>query len=406
MHSKTAITLVLSIHQTKEITMNILLYPHGGSGNHGCEAIVRATAKIMKGANLTLFSSSIEEDSKYGLGEVCTVQKEQQPISRFSFSYLKAFFRHRLFKDKDAFDRLIFRSIFSKAKKCRYALSIGGDNYCYGAPRFIYIINQQLRKQGIRTILWGCSVEPDAIQGEMLEDLKGYTHIFARESLTCQAMKEKGISQVSLFPDPAFQLNRVDLPLPQGFAEKNTVGINVSPLIIGYEQNQGITLQNYLALIQYLIDETDMQVALIPHVVWNHNDDRIPLKRLYETFKETGRVILLEDHNAEELKGYIARCRFMVAARTHASIADYSEQVPTLVVGYSVKARGIATDLFGTDEHYVIPVQALKQEQDLVKAFQWLYEHENEIRAHYQEVMPAYKAKVLEARGLLNQLSK
>ena len=148
-----------------------------------------------------------------------------------------------------------------------------------------------------------------------------------------------------------------------------------------------------------------MQIALIPHVVWNHNDDRIPLTKLYNQFKDTGRVILLEDHNAEELKGYIARCRFMVAARTHASIAAYSEQVPTLVVGYSVKARGIATDIFGTDKHYVIPVQTLKEKDDLTQAFQWIYEHESEIKAHYQQVMPRYKAKALETSSILKQLS-
>ena len=91
-----------------------------------------------------------------------------------------------------------------------------------------------------------------------------------------------------------------------------------------------------------------MQVALIPHVVWSHNDDRKPLSQLYEMFKDTGRVVMIEDHNAEELKGYIARCRLMVVARTHASIAAYSTQVPTLVVGYSVKARGIAKDIFGS----------------------------------------------------------
>ena len=48
-----------------------------------------------------------------------------------------------------------------------------------------------------------------------------------------------------------------------------------------------------------------------------------------------------------------------IGARTHATIAAYSSCVPTLVVGYSIKARGIAKDLFGTDEGYVLPVQAL-----------------------------------------------
>jgi len=384
--------------------MKIILYPHGGSGNHGCEAIVRSTAKMSSNYHFTLFSSKKEEDKKYGLDKICNIESEQSPLSRFSIRYWKAFFQTKFKKDKDAYDRALFHPIYHEAKNCDYALSIGGDNYCYGVPRFIYIINQQLRKQGIKTILWGCSVEPDSIKGEMLEDLKGYTHIFTRESITFQAMREKGIQQVSLFPDPAFQLNRIDLPLPSGFIEKNTVGINVSPMIISHEKNQGITLNNYITLIQYLIDHTDMQIALIPHVVWKHNDDRQPLMEIFNHFKDSNRIILIEDHTAEELKGFIGRCRFMIAARTHASIAAYSEQVPTLVVGYSVKARGIARDIFGNEEHYVIPVQSMQKENDLLNAFLWIYNHEEEIKEHYQQIMPEYKAKALEAGIKLKNL--
>ena len=383
--------------------MKIILYPHGGSANHGCEAIVRSTVKIIN-YPITLFSSRKEEDYKYDLDKVCQIESEQSPLSHSSIRYWKAFFQTKLKKDKDAYDRATFDSIFQEAKKCDYALSIGGDNYCYGVPHFIHIINQQLRKQGVKTILWGCSVEPDTMKGKMLEDLKGYTHIFARESITYQAMKDKGITQVSLYPDPAFQLNRIDLPLPNGFVEKNTIGINVSPMIIEHEKNQGITLKNYITLIQHLIDHTDMQIALIPHVVWNHNDDRKPLTEIYHHFKGNNRIILIEDHTAEELKGFIARCRFMIAARTHASIAAYSEQVPTLVVGYSVKARGIARDIFGDEKHYVIPVQSMQQDNDLLNAFLWIYNHEEEIKNHYQQMIQIYKTKALEAGAKLQQL--
>ena len=39
----------------------IVLYYHGGSANHGCEAIVRSTYKILN-EPITLFSSSIDEE--------------------------------------------------------------------------------------------------------------------------------------------------------------------------------------------------------------------------------------------------------------------------------------------------------------------------------------------------------
>lgn len=373
--------------------MKLVLYPHGGSGNHGCEAIVRSTCKITQ-ADITLFSASPEEDKRVGLDAICNVQSDHCTISRFSPQYMKALLQTKIYGDKTAYDRIHFCPILKAAKTADYILSIGGDNYCYGVPRFIYLVNQEIRKKGGKTILWGCSVEPDSIKGEMLEDLQGYTHIIARESITYQAMINKGLKQAILIPDPAFQLNRIDLPLPENFIEGNTVGINVSPMIIGHESNQGMTLQNYIELINYIINQTDMQVALIPHVVWSHNDDRIPLNILYDKFKETGRICMIEDHTAEELKGFIARCRFMIAARTHASIAAYSEKIPTLVIGYSIKAKGIAQDLFRTYEKYVLPVQSLKKKDDMTEAFKWLQDNEFNIKKQLDTIIPNIKEQV------------
>ena len=381
--------------------MTYVMYPHGGSGNHGCEAIVRSTIKLMKG-NATLYSNCVVEDERVELGKICCIDAAVYPIKRISIHYLKAFFKTYVRGEKNAFDELVFQHIVRESISANFFLSIGGDNYCYGHPPYIYIVNELLDKANVKRVLWGASVEPNAIDERMLQDLRGYHKIWARESITYEALLGKGLVQTFLLPDPAFVMDRKDLPLPEGFVEGNTVGINVSPMIIGYEKSQGMALQNYVSLVRNIIEETDMQVALIPHVVWSHNDDRKPLSQLYEMFKDTGRVVMIEDHNAEELKGYIARCRFMVVARTHASIAAYSTQVPTLVVGYSVKARGIAKDIFGTEENYVIPVQSLKTDDELVNGFQWLMAYEDVIKAHYAKMMPAYIERVYEIREILN----
>ncbi len=384
--------------------MRCVMYPHGGSGNHGCEAIVRSTTKLL-GNDLMLFSNHVEEDRKVGLQDLCKLDVAEKPIRSGSVSHLFAVFQNKVLGRTDAFDRLVFRHVIESAKNADYVLGIGGDNYCYDTPEFIYLVNRMVDEAKIKRILWGASVEPDAIDERMLQDLRGYHKIWARESLTYEALLGKGLTQTFLLPDPAFVMNRRNLPLPEGFVEGNMVGINVSPMIIGYEKSQGMALQNYVNLVKNIIEETDMQVALIPHVVWSHNDDRKPLSQLYEMFKDTGRVVMIEDHNAEELKGYIARCRFMVVARTHASIAAYSTQVPTLVVGYSVKARGIAKDIFGTEENYVIPVQSLTHEDELMKGFQWLMDHETDIKGHYAKMMSNYIRKVYQIQAILG-LSK
>ena len=145
-------------------------------------------------------------------------------------------------------------------------------------------------------------------------------------------------------------------------------------------------------------------MVLIPHVVWESNDDRKVLTPLFEEFRHTGRVILLTDHNCMELKGYIARCRLFIGARTHATIAAYSNCVPTLVLGYSVKSRGIARDLFGSEEHYVIPVQGMTDPNALAAGFDWLLEHETQIRSHLGKIMPGYKEKAYNAVNALKNL--
>ena len=43
----------------------VVLYAHAGSGNHGCEAIVRSTTKILNGPdNMVLWSLAKQEEIK------------------------------------------------------------------------------------------------------------------------------------------------------------------------------------------------------------------------------------------------------------------------------------------------------------------------------------------------------
>ena len=245
--------------------------------------------------------------------------------------------------------------------------------------------------RGCKTVLLGCSLEENLFDDpEFLEDMGRYDYISARESMTYEMLQKAGLKKIGLTPDSAFLLNTEKLPLCKGFVEGKTVGINLSPLVVRKEVENGIVFENFVRLIQYILDNTDCSVALIPHVVWQNNDDRTVLKQLYQVINCPDRVILIEDHNCMQLKGFISRCRFFVGARTHATIAAYSSCVPTLVLGYSVKSRGIAKDLFGTDENYVIPVETLKSPETMSNAFQWMMDHETEIRDRLTSVMPEY----------------
>ena len=277
-------------------------------------------------------------------------------------------------------------------------LSVGGDIYCYEDYRKFILLHQMIAKRGCKSVLLGCSLDEKLFADpEFVEDLKRYTYISARESLTYDMLQKAGLTNIGLTPDSAFTLEKELLPLPECFEEGNTVGINLSPLVVRKESEPGIVMENFVRLIQYILDNTSCNVALIPHVVWCDNDDRTVLKQLYDAVNCPERVVLVEDHNCMQLKGYISRCRFFIGARTHATIAAYSTLVPTLVLGYSVKSRGIATDLFGTDEHYVLPVQQLCTTNAMTDAFQWLMEHEQEIKSRLAAEMPEY---IQRARGI------
>ncbi len=375
----------------------LILYMHAGSGNHGCEAIVNSLCHMIKEPAL-LVSYRAGEDERYSLKGLCEVMQERS-FDAHRLAYVVYYIYRKLTGDQESFIRYRYGKVFRG--KNPLAISIGGDNYCYDSMlNDLRLTNSAFGKAGTPTVLLGCSIEPELLERkDIVKDLAAYHTIIARESITFHALEKvfgDGRSpRILCCPDPAFTLKAKELELPEGFAIGNTVGINVSPMIQDNEKKPGITMECYRELIRFIIDHTDMQIALIPHVVWGNNDDRKPVHELYQEFQGSLRVVELGDASCEELKGYIGRCSLFVGARTHATIAAYSSCVPTLVVGYSVKARGIARDLFGREDGYVIPVQSLEQKDDLVKAFQWLADRKDEVRSKLLEVMPDYQKRAL-----------
>lgn len=382
----------------------INLYYHAGSGNHGCEAIVRSTVTILN-EEIRLYSLNIEEDLKYGLEKICIVKSDV--VSSYSRRSLQHFFSAIQTKVTGKIDLAIKfqrKTLFKNTMPGEIFLSIGGDNYCYPGTDILAAVNRNLKRKGAKIVLWGCSIDPQLFnQLEFVEDIKSFDLITVRESITYNALKMLNINSVQV-SDPAFTLKKKILPLPNKWIEENMVGINASPLILQQGKSSQMIYIAYRKLVQEILEKTDCGVALIPHVVCDENNDFKVLERLYNEFKESDKIVLIRDYNCMELKGYIARCRFFVGARTHATIAAYSSCVPTLVLGYSVKSRGIARDLFGTEENYVLPVQTMKEPDELTNHFKWIMEHENEIRNHLEEIMPEYISKAYRGKEALEKL--
>ena len=130
--------------------MKKVLYMHGGSGNHGCEAIVRTTSALLDGPeNVVLWSLSREEDEKYKVSECVEKIIQSEEIRRYSASYFEALFRRKIRREAEANLHVFLRDQFKDAA----AFSIGGDNYCYpwSAQQNVQL-NREIRKYSKKTI--------------------------------------------------------------------------------------------------------------------------------------------------------------------------------------------------------------------------------------------------------------
>ncbi len=378
----------------------ILLYGHGGKDNRGCEAIAISTTALMKSAcpaaRVEVASLRAEGDRAVGIPGVSRIVPHG--IHPLSIDRLINSMNDRVGASRDTIVARTQAPMLRAARHADVCLSVGGDTYCYTRPEMLYVVNRQLARMGKSTALWGCSIEPESLaDAEMAADLATYRAIFARESITYAALTAAGLPAVRS-ADPAFTLVPEPIDLPLGFLPGNTVGINISPLALEHAQDAARAMDGMTALIRHILLATDSAVALLPHVRWPHDDDMRTLSALKAAFADAPRVLLLEKtYTAPQIKHIIAHLRCLIAARTHASIAAYSTGVPALVLGYSVKARGIARDLYGDEAGHVLPIQELSSASELTRAFDALITGEQAERAWLAQVAPKMREQAAAA---------
>lgn len=373
--------------------MRYFLCGQTGNINRGCEAIISSTVKVLGQRNGDVYFATFAPEMDRALAR-------RLGITMISYGgYPSSIHRYvcvglrKLHKKSLAGFSMIEKPLFDMLKSDDVCLNIGGDVYCYGRPTISLALNNFTQKKGITNILWCCSIEKDNIKGEIFDDLNKYKYIFAREQITYDNLVSAGIPKEKVIKccDPAFFLDRQEVELPKGFAIGNTVGINVSEMVI--KDGDSTVYDNVISMIKHIIETTDMNICLIPHVYSikeNRNDYPI-LKKIYEEFSNDRVSMVDKEYNCEQLKYIISNCRFFFGARTHSTIAAYSSCVPTVVLGYSVKSKGIATDLFGTYEKYVLPYNEIKGKDDLINSFNWLVENENEIKKRIAQFLPEYQ---------------
>ena len=378
---------------------NTIMYAHGSAYNHGCEAIVRSTVDLLnlEKEKTLLFSNNIQGDLDYKLDDITRVEPiNETPVEHNSPLGIVYRAWSHLYSDHE---KMYYRFFGKKRYEYMYdrgkiAISIGGDNYCY--PDQIEKLatrNYWLNKTGTKTILWGATLSEKFMTPDVIEDLNRYSLIHVRESDSLELLKKHSVkTEIILAPDPAFALKPEETEWPH--CSKDIIGINISPFVFNCSEND-MGLKNYISMLNWILKDTDFDIALIPHVVYPHtnNDDVLLATKLKSYFIEEPRVFVVEDgYNCCQLKSLISKCRAFVGARTHATIAAYSTGVPTLVVGYSEKSIGIAKDLFGTAEGYVCSVQNMENENQLLNDFKNLLANEKSVRSFLTDRIPEYVA--------------
>ena len=384
--------------------MKIMMFAHNGSLNRGCEAIVRSSSKIIKDSinnSYIELASGRPETDKIINNVDYFFDAAPIEINPSFMQKLKMFMELKIKKTEEYAQTQIYKNIVDRIDSVDVCLSIGGDNYCYGEQQWLYSIDRNIKKKGKKLVLWGCSIGEEDLSDRKLEDLKTFDLILARETLTYEALTSNGLNNVRLVADPAFTMGKEELPLPKGWKQGDTVGLNFSPLVL--ERNPKAMEAN-INLIKYILKTTESVIALTPHVIDKGNDDSELLKKLHDQFKNTNRVILLPNNlTAIQYKGYIARMRFFIGARTHATIAAYSTCVPTMVLGYSIKSRGIAKDLFG-EEKLVLGINDISSTEKLTKGFDELLRDEEIIKKTLENRIPEIKKMSYKSAEYLKEL--
>lgn len=93
----------------------------------------------------------------------------------------------------------------------------------------------------------------------------------------------------------------------------------------------------FARLIDWLIEEYDATVLLIPHdqAMGQLFDDRIVTGEIRDLVQHKENVIVISrNYNAEEIRGIIGRCHLFIGARFHAAIAALSQGIPTVCFPY------------------------------------------------------------------------
>lgn len=388
--------------------MKIFFPIHLDGGNRGCEAIAKGTAILLDKPPKELIGlcRDKEVDRRLGVDKYMTLWS--RPLWQKVYNKFYCKYQSMTEQNPDSLRRKHFGcwydNFLQNIKTGDLLCLTGGDMMCYEDNEVIYT-NNRMHERGLQSVLWGCSIGKDNLTQEKIDTLKRFTLIYARESLTATMLKQHlKLNNVVTFPDPAFVLEPEKVELSDCFNKGKVIGLNLSNYVLdGFDLCSSLG-QDVVAFIDAIINLSDRHILLIPHVMWDGQDDRIISRIIYDKYKHTGQVHLLDSDSLNycQLRYVISKCFIFIGARTHAVISAYSTCVPSVALGYSIKSRGIATDL-SMPMDTVVDSKNYKP-GNFLKAYSFIDEHVDEIKEKLQKNIPEYKDSTYGIREIVSKL--
>ncbi|HQK56305.1 MAG TPA: polysaccharide pyruvyl transferase family protein [Methanolinea sp.] len=404
-----------------------ILAGNGPYENRGCEAIVRGTVKILRNffpdpsfICISHFQSEMQykeqclNETDKAILHLASYRINKRTVIQTAWKMKTWKALSKYFLNRDEYYASFYNQMLPFIQEAKAILSVGGDNYSldYGIPnRYIALDNLTLSyKKPI--ILWGASVGPFGAIPDFERFMSGHlqkvTGIFARESATIDYLEKIGVTK-NVFPvaDPAFLMDP-QKPVKDIVIEDETIGINFSPLMAKFVSGGDMGKWKKLAasIITGIVNRTDMQVFLIPHVTSHHSNDFVFLNSITKHIKnENKKVILLSNtYSAAEIKWIIGQMTIFAGSRTHANIAALSSCIPTLSFGYSIKSLGINKDIFGHTKYCMKPQEM--DEKIIVDMIINLLDNNTTIRSILEQRLPEIHTRAFDAGIKLHSLLK
>ena len=167
------------------------------------------------------------------------------------------------------------------------------------------------------------------------------------------------------------------------FYNDNVVGLSISSVVEKKCTKMGIAYKDTMVSFINWLNSKGYNVVLIANAARinsekSRNNDLMVGDAIYADVADKDKVRWYhKEMDAEEIRAYIGKCRFLVASRFHAMIGSLEQKVPVLLIGWSHKYQEVL-DMFELGQ-YAIDFSKLEL-SELEKSFNDFVSAEDDIR--------------------------